>query len=194
MANTASNTKVITGECRLSYVHVFEPYSRNPKQDAKYSVMLLIPKSDKKTYKKLMEAQAAAIENGKDRAFNGKPPKNPKSIIKDGDGEHPETGDPYAENNPEREGHWFMTVSAATKPGVVDQQVNEILDSSEIYSGCYARASINAFAYNQEGNRGVSFGLNHIQKLRDGDFLGGRSRAEDDFDAVDDDDDDDDVI
>ena len=77
-----------------------------------------------------------------------------------------------------------MSVSSKTKPGIVDGAVNPILDSTEVYSGCFARVSINAFPYSQQGNKGVSFGLNHVQKLADGDFLGGRSKAEDDFDAI----------
>ena len=79
-----------------------------------------------------------------------------------------------------------MSVSSSTRPGIVDRNVQPILDSTEVYSGCYARVSINAFAYNAKGNQGVSFGLNHVQKTRDGDFLGGRSRAEDDFEALED--------
>ena len=89
----------------------------------------------------------------------------------------------------------YMSVSSKTKPGIVDKDVDPILDSTEVYSGCFARVSINAFAYNKQGNRGISFGLNHVQKLADGDYLGGRSKAEDDFDPIEDEDEDgDDLI
>lgn len=182
MASTPSATKVITGRVRLSYVHLFEPFSNNEGQEAKYSCVLLIPKTDKVTIKKLRAAQQAALEAGKDSRFGGRIPKNWTDTIHDGD----EEAD--LEKNPEMEGHWYMTVSSKTKPGIVDQQVNPILDSTEIYSGCFARVSINAFAYSNSGNKGVSFGLNHVQKLADGDYLGGRSRAEDDFDEVDEED------
>ena len=128
--------------------------------------------------------QQAALEIGKSTKFNGSIPKNWKNTFRDGD----EEGD--LEKNPEYEGHYFMTVSNKTRPGVVDQQVQPVLDATEVYSGCYARVSINAFAYNTQGNRGISFGLNHVQKVCDGDFLGGRSRAEDDFDAFEDEDED----
>ena len=77
------------------------------------------------------------------------------------------------------------------KPGIVDRQLNEIIDSTEVYSGCYARASINFFPYNQAGNKGIACGLNNIQKLEDGEYLGGRSRPEDDFEALDNPEDDD---
>lgn len=179
VANTPSVTKVVTGEVRLSYVHVFEAFANNPDQDPKFSVVLLIPKTDTKTVAAIRRAQQAALEAGKETKFGGRVPKAWKDTFRDGD----EEGD--LDRNPEYEGHWFMTVSSKTKPGVVDQDVNPILDSTEVYSGCYARVSINAFPFSTQGNKGVSFGLNHVQKLRDGDYLGGRSKAEDDFGPVD---------
>lgn len=177
--NDQNATKVVTGKVRLSYVHLFEPFSNKDDQAPKYSVVLLIPKTDKATIKKLRDAEKAAAEAGKAKIFNGKIPVTLKSVLHDGD----EEGD--LERNPEYEGYWFMSVSSKTKPGIVDRDVQPILDSTEVYSGCFARCSINAFAYNTQGNKGVSFGLNHVQKMEDGDFLGGRSRAEDDFDSLD---------
>lgn len=187
-ASTPSATKVITGKVRLSYVHLFEPYSGADGQEPKFSVALLIPKSDKATIKKLRAAQQAALEAGKDKRFGGKIPKNWSDTIHDGD----EEAD--LEKNPEYEGHWYLSVSSKTRPGIVDRDVQPILDSTEVYSGCYARVSLNAFPYSVSGKKGVSFGLNHVQKLADGDFLGGRSKAEDDFDALDDEDDDEDSV
>lgn len=177
----AQPTKVITGTVRLSYAHLFEPFSFNDDQEPKYSVVLLIPKSDKATIKKIKAAQKAALEQGKSSKFNGKIPTNWSNTLRDGDEEKD------LEDNPEFAGHYFMTVSARTRPGIVDRDVQPILDSTEVYSGCYARASINAFPYSVSGNKGVSFGLNHIQKIKDGEPLGGRSNAEDDFDSLDDD-------
>lgn len=179
-------TKVVTGKVRLSYAHLFEPYAAEEGQEPKYSTVILIPKSDKKTIKAIRDAQQAALENGKDTRFGGRIPKGWKNTFRDGD----EDDSVDLEKSPEYAGHMFMTVSAKTRPGVVDRDVNPILDSSEVYSGCYARVSINAFPYSVQGNKGVSFGLNHVQKLADGDPLGGRSRAEDDFEALDDEDDD----
>lgn len=186
--NTAVATKVVTGEVRLSYVHVFEPFSNDPDQEPRYSVTLLIPKSDKRTLNRLRAAQKAAAELGKSRVFGGSVPGNLKMTLHDGD----EEAD--LEKNPEYEGHMYMAVSSKTRPGIVDQDVNPILDSEQVYSGCFARVSINAFAYNTKGNRGISFGLNHVQKTRDGDYLGGRSRAEDDFEAWGNDEEDEDLI
>lgn len=185
MATTASDTKVVTGTCRLSYVHLFEPYAQDSDSEEKYSCVILIPKGDKATLAKIDKAIKAAAEQGKNSKFDGKIPNNLVTTLHDGD----EEGD--LEKNPEYEGHMFMSIASKTKPGLVDADVNPILDSTELYSGAYARVSINAFPYNYKGKKGVSFGLNHVQKVKDGDFLGGRSRAEDDFEALDDSGDDD---
>ncbi|MGV8846404.1 DUF2815 family protein [Tessaracoccus sp.] len=183
MAPAGLPTKVITGKARTSYCHVLEAYSNSPDQAPKFSTVLLIPKSDKTTMKKLREAQANALKNGEKTVFKGKIPANWGDTIHDGD------EDADLERNPEYAGCWYLSVSAKTRPGVVDQALNPITDTTEMYSGCYVRASLNAFAYSQSGNKGVSFGLNNIQKMADGEPLGGRSRAEDDFEELDSEDD-----
>lgn len=192
----ANPRKVITGKVRLSYCHLTEPRARNAKDEPKYSTALIIPKTDKVTMKALRAAEKLALEEGlAEHKFTqrevdlGKKSNGTKgvslSIIKDGD------EDADLERNPEYAGCWYMNVSAGTrKPGIVDRQLEPITDPTEIYSGCYVRASLTAFAYSNE-SKGVTFGLNHIQKIADGDPLGGMSRAEDDFDEMDDDDDDD---
>lgn len=179
MAPSSSATKVVTGKVRLSYVHLFEPYSSFEGQDPKYSVVILVPKTDTATIQKIQAAQRVALENGKASKFNGSIPKNWKNTFRDGD----EEGD--LEKNPEYAGHMFMTVSNKVRPGIVDRSVQPILDSTEVYSGCYARVSLNAFPFNSAGNKGVSFGLNHVQKLDDGEALGNITKAEDDFTSVD---------
>jgi hypothetical protein len=177
---TNQDTKVVTGKVRLSYVHLFEPWASDADEEKKFSTMILVPKTDKRTVKALRDAEKVALEAGKS-VFGGKIPAGAASIIHDCDEEDD------LEEYPEREGHYRLSVSSKTRPGIVDQNVSDILDSTEVYSGCYARVSINAFAYNVKGKKGVSFGLNHVQKVADGEFLGGRSRAEDDFEPVDDD-------
>jgi hypothetical protein len=174
-------TKVVTGKIRLSYVHLFEAYSSTD-DDPKFSCVLLIPKTDKVTIAALRAAQQSALANGASGTFGGKAPKSWKDTIHDGD----EEAD--LDKNPEYAGMLYMNVSSKTRPGIVGPDLLPILDSTEVYSGCFARVSLNAFPYSNSGNQGVSFGLNHVQKLADGDFLGGRSRAEDDFDVVEDDD------
>lgn len=185
MAVTNLDTKVITGKVRLSYAHLFKPVAISEGQEPKYSVCLLIPKSDKVTLKKIKSAVEAAKQTGAS-LWGGKIPAGLKIPLRDGDEERPD--------QPEYAGHYFINANSKLKPGIVDKDLNEILDSTEVYSGCYARASVNFFPYNQAGNRGIGCGLNNVQKIADGDYLGGRSRAEDDFDAYEDDGDDEDFL
>ncbi len=178
MTNKNKNqaTKVVTGEVRFSYLHVFQPHAIEEGQQEKYSVALLIPKSDKKTLTKIKNAVEAAKVAGQSSKFGGKIPPNLKTPLRDGDAERPD--------QEEYKGMYFLNANSTNKPGLVDANVDPIMDSTELYSGCYGRASVNFYAYNVSGNRGIACGLNNLQKLRDGDTLGGRSRAEDDFDAV----------
>lgn len=183
----ADETKVVTGKVRLSYVHLHEPHASFENQEPKYSTVILVPKDDETTVSKILRAQQAALAQGEQGKFGGKAPKNWKNTFRDGDDEAD------LERNPEYEGHYFMTVSNFQKPGLVDKDVNPILDPSEVYSGCYARVSMNAFPFNANGTKGVSFGLRHVQKLADGEPLGSFSRAEDDFDPIDFDDEEDEL-
>lgn len=173
-------SKVVTGKVRISFPHLFEPFAFNEGDKAKYSATILIPKSDKDTLEKIRKAEKNAIEKGRSAKWGGKLPAKLQSPLRDGD----EEGDDY----PERAGHFFLTVRSSTKPGVVDRQLNPILDTSEIYSGVYGRVSITAFAYDAMGNKGVSFALGNVQKLADGESLGGGSKPSEDFEAIDDDD------
>lgn len=183
--------KVVTGKVRLSWPDVFEPVTSPQDDKLKYRVMLLIPKSDKATYDKLVAAEKQTAEEEKAKFPGGKVPKKLASIIHDGDGENERTGELHAEKYPERKGHWFMSVTAneGYPPKVVDQKLNPILDRSEIYSGVYARVSLRSYAYNAAGNMGISFGLANVQKVADGEPLGGTgSDPTDDFDEIADDD------
>jgi hypothetical protein len=174
-------TRVVTGKVRLSFPHLFEPYNiSGDEQEPKYSVMLLIPKSDSKTVKALRAAEREAAEAGKANKFSGKEVNAP-SIIKDGD------EDGSAEDYPERAGMYYMTVSSNRKykPGVVDKDLNEVIDQSEVYSGVYGKVSVTAFPYLYGNNkRGVSFGLNNVQVVGGGESLGGGKRAVEEFEAV----------
>jgi len=170
-------TKVVTGKVRLSYVNVFKPRASKPGQEPKYSACILIPKSDKATIDKVKAAVKAAAEAGIG-VLGGKVPPNLKSPLRDGDTER---------EGAEYKGHYFINANSKQQPGVVDAQVQAILDPNELYSGCYGRVSLNFYAYNQEGNKGVGAGLQNVQKVADGEPLSGRSRAEDDFTSVDED-------
>ena len=172
MANKTNNTKVVTGIVRLSYEHVWEPASING-SNPKYSVSLIIPKDDVKTIAAINQAVENAIKDGAAK-FGGKiPPKGALKLpLRDGDTER----DDEAYRNA-----YFVNANSTTAPQIVDRTVQPILDRSEVYSGCYARVSINFYAFNSNGNKGVACGLGNIQKVRDGESLGGKSSAADDF-------------
>lgn len=177
MAKFSNPTKVITGvNTRWSYVNAWEAKSINGGKP-KYSVSLIIPKSDTKTVEKIRAAVQAAYEEGQGKLKgNGKtvPALSVlKTPLRDGDAERPDD-EAYA-------GAYFVNANSDTAPGIVDADRNPVLDRSEVYSGVYGRASINFYAFNSNGNRGIACGLNNLQKIRDGEPLGGKSRAEDDF-------------
>lgn len=171
--NYTNPTKVITGIVRLSYANVWQAKSINGGAE-KFSVSLIIPKSDTKTLGAINAAVEAAIEEGKGK-FGGKIPNRSqlKLPLRDGDIDRPDD-EAYADT-------YFVNANSNTAPQIVDQQLNPVLDRSEVYSGVYARVSINFYAFNSNGNRGIACGLGNIQKVRDGEPLGGRSNAADDF-------------
>ena len=170
-------THVVTGKCRFSFVSVFQPRKTDDMAEPKYELTLLIPKSDKKTYNAIMEAIDAASKKGAAK-FGDKWPAKPKHTLKDGDG-YKESGDAYG---PECKGCWVLRASSKTAPGVVDMNCQDILNQTEVYSGCYGRASIDFYPFVVPSNKGISCGLQNVQKLADGEPLGGgRTRAEDDF-------------
>ena len=185
MSNKVMNPmKVITGpETRWSYANVWEAKSINGGAP-KFSVSLIIPKSDTKTVAKIKAAIEAAYHEGEAKLKGNGRSVPALSVIKtplrDGDTERPD--DPAYANS------YFVNANSATAPGIVDADRQVILDRSEVYSGVYGRASINFYAFNSNGNRGIACGLNNLQKIKDGEPLGGKSRAEDDF-ATDSDDD-----
>ena len=178
-------TKVVTGKVRFSYVNVFEPQTAQGGGDSKYSVTLLIPKSDTATLSKITSAMSEARENFVKRNGANSLPLKPNHTLHDGDGMR-DSGDPYG---PECKGCYVITVSSKQKPVVVDEFGNEISgpatvckDPSAVYSGCYGRASINFYGYNSNGKKGISAGLLAIKKLHDGEPLGGTFGSTADFD------------
>ena len=171
--NRVNPTKVVTGVVRLSYANVWEPKSINGGAE-KYSVSLIIPKADTKTLGAIQKAIDAAIEEGRGK-FGGKVPSKAtlKLPLRDGDVDRP---DDEAYTN-----CYFINANSSSAPEIVDKSLNPILNRSEVYSGVYARASINFYAFNSNGNRGIACGLGNIQKVRDGEPLGGKTSASDDF-------------
>lgn len=184
MSKIQNPTKVITGvNTRWSYANVWDPKSING-GTPKYSVSLIIPKSDTMTVAKINAAIEAAYEEGQSKLKgNGKSAPALSSIktpLRDGDLERPDD-EAYANS-------YFINANSASAPGIVDADRNPILERSEVYSGVYGRASINLYAFNSNGNKGIACGLNNLQKIRDGEPLGGKVRAEDDFETDADDD------
>lgn len=178
MANKVNNPmKVITGsDTRWSYANVWEPKAING-GTPKYSVSLIIPKSDTVTIQKIRAAIEAAYKEGEAK-LKGNGRSVPalsvlKTPLRDGDAERPDD-EAYANA-------YFVNANSTTAPGIVDVDRQPILERSEVYSGVYGRASINFYAFNSNGNKGIACGLNNLQKIRDGEPLGGKSRAEDDF-------------
>lgn len=183
MAKYVNPTKVITGpETRWSYANVWQPKAIDGGAP-KYSVSLIIPKYDTKTIEKVRAAIQAAYEEGQSKLKgNGKTVPQLKALktpLRDGDLERPDD-EAYANS-------YFINANSAPAPGIVDANCQPIIDTSEVYSGVYGRASINFYAFNSNGNKGIACGLNNLQKIRDGESLGGKSRAEDDFADLDDD-------
>lgn len=175
--NFVNPTKVITGvNTRWSYANVWEAKSINGGAP-KFSVSLIIPKSDTKTIEKIKAAIQAAYEEGESKLKgNGKtvPALSVlKTPLRDGDLERPDD-EAYANS-------YFVNANSGTAPGIVDADRQPIIDHSEVYSGVYGRASINFYAFNSNGNKGIACGLNNLQKMRDGEPLGSKTRAEDDF-------------
>lgn len=167
------NPKLVTGKVRFSYAHVFEPQAIEEGNTPKFSVSVIIPKSDKKALNAIK-----AIVEGLTSEFLSK--NNLKKLpskfnlpLRDGDEDKPD--------DPAYEGCMFFNASSLRKPQVVDADLNPIMDKDEFYSGCYGRVSVNFYTFDKAGNRGIAAGLNNIQKLEDGVRLGGGSSAADDF-------------
>lgn len=174
-----SKTKVITGKVRFSFLHVFEPHAMEEGQKKKFSASIIIPKKDKKMIARIEQAIEAALEEGKAK-FGGKIPATYKNPLRDGDTDRPD--DEAYKNS------MFFNANNTTRPGLVDENLDPIIDKEDLYSGCYGRASVNFYAFNVSGNRGVAVGLNNLQKLEDGDKLsGGGASAEEDFGDFEDD-------
>ena len=174
-----NDKKKVMIPCRFSFLHCWEPDSVNG-SEPKYSISAIIPKSDTKTINRIK----AAIEVAKQESISkwgDKIPPNLKLPLRDGDIDRPDD-EAYANS-------YFLNANSRVKPQIVDNDVQFILDPAEVYSGCYGNITVTFFGYNSNGNRGIAAGLGNIQKVKDGEPLGGRARACDEFSPVDDDED-----
>lgn len=172
----ADLTHVVTGKCRLSYVTLSEPKSIQG-GEPKYSVTVLIPKSDVQTKQRIDAAIEAAKQKGVSGCFGGKAPALLSTPLHDGDGARPSDGEPYGQ---ECKGCWVIAVSSKNRPMVVDADRNPIIDASELYSGIYGRVAMDFYPYAGQ-KKGIGVGLGNVQKLADGEPLVPRASVEDDF-------------
>ena len=180
MANTNQKnfgpTKMVI-PCRISFANIWEPRSINGSEE-KYSVSCVIPKSDTATIARIEKAVEAAKADGKTRRWGGKIPPSLKLPLRDGDLERPDD-----ENYRDC---MFVNASSKEAPQIVDRRKQPITDPMMVYSGCYCNISVNFYAFNTNGNRGVACSLGNIQFVKDGDRLGGKASADADFDELDD--------
>lgn len=169
--------RIMLKNVRLSYEHVWEPQSVNG-SEPKYSASLIIPKSDAELIKQVEEATERVVQEDGPKKFGNKVPRLSmlKTPLRDGDTDRDDPG--YADS-------MFINASSRTRPGIVDQNVQPILDREEVYSGCIVNASVELYVFNVNGNRGVAAGLGNIQKVADGERLGGGGiKAESEFSAI----------
>ena len=183
--NSDNPTRMITPIFRTAFVHVFKASAMNKDDAEKFSIQMLLPKDSTD-----MDHFHAAIEAATEEKFGSKVPKKFNLPIRDGD-----TDESYEDYEESHAGMYVISARATFKPGLVDKDLEDIIDPAEFYSGCWARASITAYGYEVKGNKGVAFALNNLQKLKDDDsFTGGKSASSEFGDAedveVDDDDDD----
>lgn len=184
--NDQNATKIIIGEVRFSYAHLFKPRAIEEGQDPRYSVTLLIPKDNTELIEKIKAAIKAAY-NANAGIFNGKKPS--KLPLKDGEEKIERDTNGHIISGAEFEGCFYINATSKTKPGLVKPgtttKFTEITDENDLYSGCYGYASVNFFAFNKGFNNGISAGLNNVLLTRKGDYLGGRASAETDFNGLD---------
>lgn len=160
------STRVTTGEVRASYFSALAPRKNELSGKDEYSTQILIPKTDTATIAALKAAAKEALV----AKFGDKIPKNVRNPLRDGDTETKQDGSPLGK---EYQGHFFCNVKSTSKPGAIDTHGNDLIGADDIVSGDYIRVSLNAYAYSQAGNNGVSFGLNNILLVRKGEPLGG---------------------
>lgn len=174
---------VTINDVRFSYCNLFQPKApfNNPQGEPKYSVTVLVPKTNTAAKAVIDNAIAQAIDAGVSSKWNGVRPPQPAICVHDGDGPRPSDGSAFGE---ECKGCWVFTASTKQPPFVVDEYVQNIIDPTKVYSGMWGNVNVTFFAYNNAGKKGIGCGLNGVQKIRDGEALGGQITAQEAFKAV----------
>lgn len=183
---TPNVTNVTTGKVRFSFVNIFTPKAFKEGDDPKYSLTIIIPKTDTATVAKLKAAVEAAKNKGLAEKFGGKMPaifdqNFGGTTVRDADNDKNNDGELIVSQHPEAKGCYIMHVASKNQPGIIDENKEAVLDPKKVYSGCYGRVNITFFPYNSNGKKGISAGLNHVQFLEDGEPLGSTVRIEDAF-------------
>ena len=183
---TPNPTNVTTGKVRFSFVNIFTPKAFQEGGEAKYSLTIIIPKTDVATISKLQAAVEAAKIKGLSEKFGGKMPaifdgKFGGTTVRDADFDKNQSGDLIVSEHPEAKGCYIMHVASKNAPGVIDENKQGVIDPKKVYSGCYGRVNITFYPYNSNGKKGISAGLNHVQFLEDGEPLGSSVNIEEAF-------------
>lgn len=174
------DTNIVTPEFRISYPHLFKAtrntIAKNGEGRDQFDLVMMFDKTNKVALQPMYDMMKKVAE------FRfGPNPKGLKNPIKDGDTAASQSGELLKEKNPMYVGHMILNSWTTNRPGVVNKSNQPILDSDEIYGGCFCRAVLNCYAYETAGNRGIAFGLVHVQKIKDGDPFGNRVKPEDAF-------------
>lgn len=172
---------IMTPEFRADWVHLLKPYlsaddAKDPNKKAKYQVTMLFKKGEDLTRLKNAVVKVLTDKFGDKTKW----PKNLRLPFRDQADKEKEGKLPAGYES----GAIFTRASSLNKPGLIDTANNDIIDSSEIYPGCYMKATVHAYYYNRKGNQGVTFDLHNVQKQRDGEPLSGRLKAQDEFEPV----------
>ena len=168
-------TRVVTNKIRFSFCNVCSPRRNEFNGKDEFSTQILVAKSDTATVAALKAAAKAALA----AKWGDKVPAKVRNPMRDGDTETKVDGSALG---PEYKDHFFMTVKSSKRPGIIDSSGVELLGSDDVASGDWGRVSLNAYAYDAAGNKGVSFGLNNVQLMNKGESLGGgRPSAAADF-------------
>lgn len=174
---------VTINDVRFSYCNLFQPKApfNNPQGEPKYSVTVLVPKTNTAAKAVIDNAISQAIDAGVSSKWNGVRPPQPSICVHDGDGPRPSDGSAFGE---ECKGCWVFTASTKQPPFVVDEYVQIIIDPTKVYSGMWGNVNVTFFAYNNAGKKGIGCGLNGVQKIHDGEALGGQITAQEAFKPV----------
>ena len=160
--------------CRFAYLNCWRPMKQH-NGESKYSVSAVISKDDEETIELIRKTLEYVTEKSVSK-WGGRVPDKLRLPLHDGDVEKA--------NNPVYKNAYFINAKCKDAPQIVDGEVNPITNQSELYSGCYGNVSITFYGYNVGGSRGIAAWLCNIQKISDGEPIGRKILAKDEFKPV----------